>query len=374
MASNIEKSLIEVLTQHQAYLYRASSQSVNELLTIFNDESAVMLAKLRDLLDELNDSEKVALAAGLYTTANLKEIRDVISGWHTSLTSSLPEAFAVSATAIAVYEANYTAKLYGGKIKKPNGEKLFTAAKKVPLVGGALVDDLLSKIAESARQKVEYAIRDGISSGKTNQEIVQRIRGSKRLNYEDGLLTSTKSDIDRTVRTVRSHVANQTYLDTFKQLGFEYVKLVATLDGRTSKLCASLDGTVWEINDPAKRVPPLHPNCRSILVPVEKDGQLVGERPFVMDERRVKDIPKDERSQLIGQLDANTTFSEFFKKTDDFFQKEWLGPRRFKLYKEGKFDFDKFFDPEGRLYTLDQLRKLDEQTFKELGIQTREIK
>lgn len=356
-----DKSLLEVLTQHQAYLFRASSQSVNELLTIFNDESALMLAKLRDLLDELSDSEKAALAAGLYTTANLKEIRDLISGWHTSLTSSLPEAFAVSATAMAVYEANYTAKLYGGKIKKPNGEKLFTAAKKVPLVGGALVDDLLSKIANSARQKVEYAIRDGISSGKTNQEIVQRIRGTKKLNYEDGLLTTTKSDIDRTVRTVRSHVANQTYLNSFTQIGFEYVRLVATLDGRTSKICASLDGAVWEINDPAKRIPPLHPNCRSILVPVEKDGRLVGERPFVMDERRVKGIPKDERSQLIGQLDANTTFREFFKKTDDFFQKEWLGPKRYKLFKEGKFDFDKFFDPEGRLYTLDELRVLDEK-------------
>ncbi|MDC4585409.1 minor capsid protein [Acinetobacter baumannii] len=367
MASE-DKSLLEVLTQHQAYLFRASSQSVNELLTIFKDESALMLAKLRDLLDELNDSEKAALAAGLYTTANLKEIRDLISGWHTSLNSSLPEAFAVSVTAMAVYEANYTAKLYGGKIKKPNGEKLFTAAKKVPLVGGALVDDLLSKIAESARQKVEYAIRDGISSGKTNQEIVQRIRGTKRLNFEDGLLSGSKFDIDRTVRTVRSHVANQACLYSFNQIGFEYVRLVATLDGRTSKLCASLDGAVWEINDPAKRVPPLHPNCRSILVPVEKDGRLVGERPFVMDERRVKDIPKDERSQLIGQLDANTTFKEFFKKTDDFFQREWLGPKRYKLYKEGKFDFDKFFDPEGRLYTLNQLRKLDEQTFKELGL------
>ncbi|MDC4843757.1 minor capsid protein [Acinetobacter baumannii] len=367
MASE-DKSLLEVLTQHQAYLFRASSQSVNELLTIFNDESALMLAKLRDLLDELNDSEKAALAAGFYTTANLKEIRDLISGWHTSLNSSLPEAFAVSATAMAVYEANYTAKLYGGKIKKPNGEKLFTAAKKAPLVGGALVDDLLSKIAESARQKVEYAIRDGISSGKTNQEIVQRIRGTKRLNYEDGLLTSSKTDIDRTVRTVRSHVANQAYLDTFNKIGFEYVRFVSVLDGRTTKLCASLDGSVWEVNDPAKRVPPLHPNCRSILVPVEKDGQLVGERPFVMDERKVKDIPKDERSQLIGQLDANTTFKEFFNKTDEFFQKEWLGPKRYKLFKEGKFDFDKFFDPEGRLYTIDQLHKLDEQTFKELGL------
>ncbi|EEY78916.1 phage protein F-like protein [Acinetobacter calcoaceticus RUH2202] len=368
MASNIEKSLIEVLTQHQAYLYRASSQSVNELLTIFNRESAVMLAKLRDLLDELNNSEKLALAGGQYTTTNLKEIRDLISQWFAVVSTSLPEAFAVSATALAVYEANYTAKLYGGKIKKPNGEKLYSAAKKAPLVGGALVEDLLTKIAETARQKVEYAIRDGINSGKTNQEIVQRIRGTKRLNYEDGLLTSTKSDIDQTVRTLRNHVANQTYLDTFKQLGYEYVRFVSVLDGRTTKLCASLDGTVWRIDDPAKRVPPLHRNCRSILVPVEKDGRLAGERPFVMDERPVKDIPKDERSQLIGQLDANTTFKEFFGKTDDFFQKEWLGPKRFKLYKDGKFDFDKFFDPDGRLYTLDQLRKLDEQTFKELGL------
>lgn len=126
------------------------------------------------------------------------------------------------------------------------------------MAGGALVDDLLSRIAESARQKVEYAIRDGINSGKTNQEIVQRIRGTKRLNYEDGILNGTKTDIERTVRTVRSHVANQAYLNSFNQIGFEYVRFVSVLDGRTSKLCASLDGSVWEINDPAKRVPPLH--------------------------------------------------------------------------------------------------------------------
>ncbi|WP_228146164.1 hypothetical protein, partial [Acinetobacter baumannii] len=32
------------------------------------------------------------------------------------------------------------------------------------------------------------------------------------------------------------------------------------------------------------------------------------------------------------------------------------------------FDFDKFFDPEGRLYSIDELRKLDEKSFKELGL------
>lgn len=87
-----------------------------------------------------------------------------------------------------------------------------------------------------------------------------------------------------------------------------------------------------------------------------------------MDERKFKDIPKDEREQLTGQLDANTSFKAFFKLTDDFFQKEWLGPKRFKLYKEGQFDFDKFFDPEGRLYTLEELKELDERALKFLDL------
>ncbi|EPF4702445.1 phage head morphogenesis protein, partial [Acinetobacter baumannii] len=114
MATDIKK-LFEVLTQHQAYLYRASSKTVNELLALFNDDTSKMLSKLRDLLDELNESEKVALAGGKYTTSNLREIRDLIAQWFASVNLALPEAFAVSATALAVYEANYVAKLYGAK-------------------------------------------------------------------------------------------------------------------------------------------------------------------------------------------------------------------------------------------------------------------
>ena len=30
-----------------------------------------------------------------------------------------------------------------------------------------------------------------------------------------------------------------------------------------------------------------------------------------MDERKVRDIPKDERTQLMGQIDANISFKEF---------------------------------------------------------------
>ncbi|MCH2052198.1 phage head morphogenesis protein [Acinetobacter pittii] len=363
-----QKSLFDVLTQHQAYLYRASSRSVNELLNLFNSETVNMLTKLSNLLDELNEKEKTALAGGLYSTATLKGIRALISQWFNTTNNMLIETFTISAVALAVYEAKYMSKVFGGKHKELKGEQLYKAAKRVPLAGGALVDELLSTIAEVARQRVEYAIRNGLNTGETNQQIIQRILGTERLKYEDGLLNSSKIDIERTVRTIRSHISNQAYLNSYKQLKFEYVRFVSVLDGRTSKVCAALDSSVWNINDPTKKVPPLHPHCRSILVPTHEDGQLVGSRAFIMDERKFRDIPKNEREQLIGQLDANMSFKEFFKLTDDFFQKEWLGPKRYQLYKEGQFDFDKFFDPEGRLYTLEELKELDERAFKVLGL------
>ena len=172
-----EQAYLDALVQHQAYLYRASSQVVNELWQRFSEESNAMAIQLRDLLEELSDSEKVALAGGQYTTPQLKEIRDLINQWFGAVSTTLPESFSVSATALAVYEASYMASLLGEKIKEPSGEKLWAKAKKTSLAGGALVESLFQQIPVVARQKVEYAIRDGINSGQTNQEIIKRIRG-----------------------------------------------------------------------------------------------------------------------------------------------------------------------------------------------------
>ena len=326
-----------------------------------------MVSKLRDLLDELSDAERVALSGGQYTTPLLQEIRGIFATWQSTLATVLPEAFAVSATALAVHEAAFAAKIVGESIK-PNGEKLYKAAKKIPVVGGALLDELFDKIKDDVRLRVEYAIRQGISDGQTNQQIVQRIKGKKAFDYQDGILQQSRVDIDRVVRTARSHVANTAYMDTYKALGFTHVKFVATLDGRVSKTCASLDQSMWEIESPKIRRPPLHPHCRSVLIGVDADGNLAGKRPFVMDERKVKDIPVDEKKQLIGQLDANTSFKQFFDKADGFFQKEWLGEKRYKLFKDGNYSIDKFVDPLGRQYSLAELKILDENTFKALGI------
>ncbi|QOW49494.1 phage head morphogenesis protein [Acinetobacter sp. YH12138] len=373
MNTSAQKTLLDALTQHQAYLYRASSQNVNDLIKVFDKLSNEQLLKLGDLLENLTESERKALqglnfSSKAKASRNIEEIKATLNEWFSSLNTELPEIFEQSAIALAVYEASYTVALMGETLQV-DGEKLYQKAKKVPFSGGQLVDYLFADIAATLRKKVESAIRDGISQGQTNQQIVQRIKGRKALDYKDGLLKSSRESIERQVRTARSHISTATYIDTYKALGYEYVKVVATLDGRTCEYCASIDGDVFSIDDPLRPRFPVHPNNRTTYMPCNKDGEIGGLRPFVMDERKVKDIPKDERKHLIGQLDANTSFKEFFEQSDEFFQRTWLGKSKYELYKKGEYSIDKFADPlNKRGYTLDELKVLDKKTFELLGV------
>lgn len=369
MDKSAQKALIDALSQHQAYLYRASSQSVNELTAQFNKLSNVQLLRLSELLEDLTDSERKALQSVNFSSRakasrNIEEIKAILNEWFKSIDEDLSSEFEKSAVSLAVYEASYTSNLIAGSTAVVSGEKIYKTINKTPYSGGQLVDYLFSDIAASLRKKVEYVIRDGISQGQTNQQIIQRIKGKKSLDYKDGILSKTESEIERQVRTARSHISNATYIDTYKALGYEYVKVVATLDGRTCKYCASIDGDVYPIDDPTRPRFPVHPNNRTTYVGCDKDGNIAGLRPFVMDERKVQDIPKDERKHLIGQLDANTSFKEFFEQLDEFFQRTWLGKTKYELYKKGEYSIDKFADPlNKRGYTLAELKALDEKTF-----------
>ncbi|MDB0280419.1 phage head morphogenesis protein [Acinetobacter seifertii] len=355
-----QQALLDALVSHQAYLYRLSSSEITKLVSQFDSISGEMLSQLRDLLDELSDAERSALMAGQYTTPALKEIRSVIQSWQSTAASALLESFSVSATALAVYEATYQAKTLSDKAIEPNGKTLLNKAKKAPLSGGILLDSIFARIADDTRLRVEQVIRDGLSRDQTNQQIIQRIKGKKALNYQDGLLDQSRSQIATMVRTARSHVSNVALNETYTAIGVEYVKFIATLDSRTSKICMGFSDKVYKKDEPHP-VPPLHPNCRSILIPVtDEQGKTIGKRPF---------NNKVNGEGEIGVVDSNTTFKGWFDKQDAAFQKSWLGASRYRLFKEGKYSLDKFVDPlTGQQFTLAELKKLDEEMFKRLGL------
>ncbi|TCM63816.1 hypothetical protein EC844_11930 [Acinetobacter calcoaceticus] len=136
-----------------------------------------------------------------------------------------------------------------------------------------------------------------------------------------------------------------TSIETWKVLGFDWVKLIGVLDGRSCLICACLDGTVVKVAE-ANRLAKTHNDCRCCLVGCDEDGDIPGLRPFVMHHKPVKNIPKDQRDGRIGQVDANTMFVNWFDKCHPEFQLEYLDEFRFNLYKNHGYKLTDFVDME----------------------------
>lgn len=364
----IQQAILDAMTQHTAYTVRLSSTSVNEILAKFDKLSNEQLSALRDLLDSMTNAELTALSSAKYTTPALKEFKSTIDDWMTQITAQLQPMFVESAIALTAYEASYIYRLADKEAPAINGKSLYNQIKQKPYAGGMLVDQIFPNVSSTLRKKLENTIRDGISQGQTTQEIVKRIKGTKALNYNDGILEATRKDITTEVRTARSHVTAESYAETWNALGFKYVIDLATLDFRTTKLCSGLDHRVQKLDSKTKR-PPYHRNCRTVQMGCDKDGNIDGVRPFVASNKPVSKIPKDQREGIIGQVDASTSYPEWFARQDKAHQEAWLGKSRYKLYVQGKYPLSKFTDPlSGEMFTLAELKKMDEQTFKQLQL------
>lgn len=115
-------------------------------------------------------------------------------------------------------------------------------------------------------------------------------------------------------------------------------------------------------------------NCRSQRIPVTKswselgfDGldedQPLNTRPFVADKRRVKDIPKSQRAQVIGTT-KEKSYNDWLKTQPREFVEETLGKAKAKLYLDGNLTLDKFVNREGRELTLEQLEASESRVIK----------
>ncbi|WP_345868080.1 minor capsid protein [Shewanella algae] len=384
-----QNAIASAISQHASYQYRASSAIVNQVNSRI-DELAIELAKeLLHRLDGIGRAELESFLVGRYNTTRLKGIKEQIDNYGQGLSTALNSNWSNSAAALAGYEATYIYELFDRvfeDIKKPKiaDNTVYKKAMDRPLsgsapFGGRLVDTLLSEFSKPKQDAIYASIRAGVVAGNTNSEIVKAIRGTAKLNYQDGLIYQAKIDAERLIRTARNHISNQAYNQMYDEIGVDYVVFLATLDGRTSKICASLDGKSWLKSDPHP-VPPLHPNCRSQLIP-SLDGKVIGTRPFVRalkvrgrdgerSFRSIGNMTKKQREKAgleIGQVDAKTNYSKWFANQDAEFKREWLGPTRYKLYTEGKYPLSKFADPlTGRQYSIDELRMRDAQTFRQI--------
>jgi SPP1 gp7 family putative phage head morphogenesis protein len=124
------------------------------------------------------------------------------------------------------------------------------------------------KLVRELQTKLTQAFIRGEGVAQTAKDLAERMQ----VSY---------SSAERIVRTESSFVTHQAAWEGYKASGVvEQYEFLATLDSRTSEICRVMDGKVFRLSEKEVGVnfPPLHPNCRSTVVPYFDDEGDPGER------------------------------------------------------------------------------------------------
>ncbi len=365
------EQLDDLAARHASHLHRYGTYTANQIKKITDKIDRKLSLEILDALDSMTPREQAEFIAGRYTTRRTQALRDNINTAVKETRQAVSTVTGNSSKDLVKYELSRSEKVIaaipvmaalteGYKALSPSGVYKTVAAMPIK---GVHAKDLTKDIATRYQRALYSQIRDGMVNGEQPAVILSRVRGTAAQLKKDGVFFRRNTDVEAFVRTSMTHASAATSEAAYADMGVKKIVYRATLDGRTSKRCASLDGRVMKVGEGPR--PPQHINCRSEVLPYQKD--MDWKRPSVSDKRPVGKIPKDERGKKIKQVAATKNYKKWFDEQPVKFKREWLGPSRYKLYKEG-IGLDRFTDPRGKEYNLDWFEKHEAQAFKDAGL------
>ena len=130
---------------------------------------------------------------------------------------------------------------------------------------GKMFSDRIWDNKDALVKYIQQDLTVGIIRGDSIQKMARQLKKDLKVLYYQA---------ERLVRTETNYAMNQAHLKGYKDSGVvEKYEFLAAHDKRTSKLCRDLDGKMFELSKAVvgENYPPMHPNCRSTVVPVLED-------------------------------------------------------------------------------------------------------
>lgn len=225
------------------------------------------------------------------------------------------------------------------------------------LIQGTPLTELWSRQERFITERFSDTVRQGLLLGRTNDEIIRSVRGTKAMAFKDGIFETTRQRASTLVRTEIQGVANNARTAAYKENDdiVEGVVFSVTFDNRTSDICMARSGLEWTLDgepighDVAFEAPPLHPNCRSALIPIVKSFKDLGIKK--------EEIPTGTRATIDGQIPADMKFDDWLKTKSDKFQNELLGKGKAELFRSGKIGTRDLINNDGNPMTLERLKR-----------------
>jgi SPP1 gp7 family putative phage head morphogenesis protein len=193
-------------------------------------------------------------------------------------------------------------------------------------------------LAEPTAKKVRTWVTTAVKEGLTIDETVRGLVGTRT---QSGILEQPRHAVRALVRTEATSAGNIAKRESYRSIGITHVRFLATLDARTTLQCASQDGQIFLIDEAP--TPPLHINCRSVLVPV----------------MNAESKPFGKRAAAGGQVLADVTFEEWIATQSIEDQNAVFGRSRAEAWRAGKLSLRDMMGRDLQPLTLAELRRLD---------------
>jgi len=330
----------DVAVHHRISLSRYSTSVVRKVMALLNRTEATIVARLQRA-----DNESVS---GARLDQLLTELRTIQrEGW-----TLINNRMQTEVGLLTAAEVEFSARLAGVTVDPVFGvmfspvppiEQIVAAVNARPFQG-RLLREWLAGAEENAAGRIRDTVRQGFVEGLPTANIVRAIRGTRVNNYRDGIVETTRRGAEAMVRTALTHTAN-TAAQAAWEANADVVtawRFVATLDARTTLVCAGLHGKVFPVG--GGKQPPRHINCRSTSMPVV--GDIEGVETYV---------PK--------------SYQAWLKSQPAEVQNDILGVKKARLFRDGGLNIDRFTDNKGKTLTLDELRQRDLEAFRRAGLE-----
>lgn len=374
--------------------------------TINADSQALLDEMFEQIVEDLRRIDPTAPAADRWKRYRMDQfldrvrerLRKTFPAWHSLVRGELVQAGQMQAQ---FAQQLLVVTLGEGVRVRPTpitGERLRTILTTNPFGDAERGKALLSEWSEGLEATTRERIRNQVRLGMTNEEgipeIVRRIRGDHvgftrqdpktgqfvpkgtpgavvKPKYKGGVWQATTRDAEAVVRTAVNHIGNVGMVETYQANGqvLKGLKFSATLDDRTTLACAALDGMFWPLDSNEIKVPPIHWNCRSVLVP-EPDWEKMGLREPEEGERAARDLSDVSDKDLNRKVSArrgskglgkyttvpsSVRYEEWLRDQPARVQNKVLGVTRANLFRRGDITLRELVRTDGSIIPLDEL-------------------
>jgi SPP1 gp7 family putative phage head morphogenesis protein len=388
-------ALRDSIVRHQVYLQRLAKGISAKVNAILNDTEDDLARMIRDRLEN---------AQGLDTPADVKRMQyllKLIEGLRSEAWKTLDSTWQEQLEALAKAEPNFTAKQLDVTspvvldLVSPEVARLRKIVSSTPFEGKTL-KEWSQTLQDTDLTRIKKQIQLGMSHGEDSATIARRIVGTAKLKGTDGVTQITRNNAEAITRTAVNFVSNQARQE-FVKLNKDVLSeemYLATLDSRTTPICRSLDGNIYDVGKGP--VPPLHFGCRSTRVPVF-DGTAIGTRPTRGHTEQLllreyskanginppvtsrDDLPHGTKGkfdafsrkrirELTGSAPAATTYQEFLESQPAEVQDDILGKTKGLLFRKGGLTLDKYVGRDGDELTLHELARTQAKAFRAAGL------